>query len=135
MPVERRVRALVVALLAEALTLALLSPSSARWRAGGFCLPRPVHALMATMLPGFAGRDARGEDAQADPPGGAWGEPAQGIGGKGHPVVGAEALGQAQLVEEAGEHGLGFGHTRGRERLTAEEKAAVAIGPGQGLTG
>ena len=70
-PGERLVRALAVALLAEAITRALLSPPRARWRAGGGCLQRAVQALMAAMLSGVAGLDALGEDPQAHPPGGA----------------------------------------------------------------
>jgi hypothetical protein len=126
------VRPLAVALLADVLKRALLSPSSARGRAGGFCLQRPGHALMAAMVLGVAGLEQCGADPQADPPGGEWREPAQGLGGTGHPVVGAAALGQPERLEAAGAHGLGFGHAGGRERLAAEANAAVALGPRQG---
>jgi hypothetical protein len=93
-----------------------------------------VPALMAAMLLGCAGLDALGEAPQADPPGGEVCEPTQGLGGQGHTVVGADALGQTEGFEEAGEHGLGFGHPGGSARLTAEEHAAIAIGHRQGIT-
>jgi hypothetical protein len=67
--VKRLVRPLAVELLAEALKLELLSLPNAGGRAGGFCLQRPVQAFLAAILLGFAGLDALGEDAQADPPG------------------------------------------------------------------
>ena len=69
MQVKRLVRALAVELLAGAIKPELLSTPSPRWRAGGFCLQRAVHALMAAILLGFAGLDALEEDPQADPPG------------------------------------------------------------------
>jgi hypothetical protein len=56
------------------------------------------------------------------------------MGGEGHTIVGAEARGQAKRFEQAGEHGFGFGHTGGRERLRAEANAAVAIGHHEGIT-
>jgi hypothetical protein len=46
-------------------------------------------------------------------------------------VVGADALGQTELVEQAGEHWLGLGHTGRREGLASEQEATVAIGDGQ----
>jgi hypothetical protein len=58
--------ALVVELLAEAIKLALLSPSSVGWRACGFCLQRAMPAFMAAVLLGFTRRDALGEDPQAE---------------------------------------------------------------------
>jgi hypothetical protein len=67
--IERLVRALAVARLAEAIKLERLSPPSAGGRACGLCLQRARPAFMATVLLGLAGFDARGEDPQADPPG------------------------------------------------------------------
>jgi hypothetical protein len=71
-PVERLVRPLAVERRAEARTRALLSPPSAGWRAGGVRLQRALQAVMAAVRLGCAGRDARGEEPQAAPPGGAW---------------------------------------------------------------
>lgn len=126
---QRLVRALAVARRAAALQPELRSPPSTRGRAGGACLPRTRPALRAAGWLGCAGPDAFGEAPPAAPPGGEWGEPAQGRGGEGHTVVGAEALGPAERFEEPGEHGRGVGHTGGGEGLAAAERAAVAIGP------
>jgi hypothetical protein len=132
--VKRLVRPLEIELLTEALKLELLSMPSAGGRASGCRLQGAMPAFMAAVLLGFAGLDALGEDTQEDPLGGELGEPAQGVGGKGHTVVGADALGQTVLFEQAGEYWLGLGHTGRREGLTAEEKAAVAIGHGERIT-
>jgi hypothetical protein len=71
-PVERLVRALAVALLAEAITRARLSPPGAGGRAGGVRLQGARPAFMAAVLRGLAGFDALGEETQADPPGREW---------------------------------------------------------------
>lgn len=89
---------------------------------------------MAAVLVGLAGRHTRGEDPQAHPPGGAWGEPAPGVGGHGPPGVGAEALGPTARVAEAGEHGRGLGHSGGGEGVPAKQPAAVALGHGERIT-
>jgi hypothetical protein len=59
--VERLMRALAVELLAEAIKFALLSSSSAGWRACGFCFQSAMHAFMAAVLVGFARLDELGE--------------------------------------------------------------------------
>ena len=51
-----------------------------------------------------------------------------------HTVVGTDALGQTARLEQAGEHGLGLGHTGRREGLTAKQQAAGAIGHGERIT-
>ena len=89
---------------------------------------------MAAVLLGFAGLDALGEDAPAHPPGGELGQPAEGVGGTGHAVVGAEACGPPARCEHAGEDGLGLGHPGRSEGGTAEQKAAVAVGHGERST-
>src|SRR5918996_4406220 len=99
-PVERLVGALAVARRGDVIERALLSPPRAGWRASGVRLPGAMPAFMAPMLLGCAGCDARGEDPQADPPGGEWGEPAQGLGGQGDPGVGAEARGHPQRLKQ-----------------------------------
>src|SRR5918996_226852 len=93
-----------------------------------------MQAFMAAVWLGCAGLDALGADPQAAPPGGEWGEPAQGGGGTGHPGVGAEALGQTARFAQAGEYWLGLGHTGRSEGLPAEENAAVAIGHGERIS-
>jgi hypothetical protein len=74
-------------------------PKETCWGAGSLGFEGTMHALMAAMLLGCAGRDARGEEPPADPPGGELGEPSQSVGGTGHSVVGADVLAQTALFE------------------------------------
>jgi hypothetical protein len=64
--IEPLVRPLAVELLAQALTLELLSTPSAGGRAGGFRLHGAMPACMAAILLGCAGLEAFGEDPQAE---------------------------------------------------------------------
>ena len=65
---------------------------------------------------------------RAGPPGRQLGQSSQGIGGKGDAVVSADALRQAELLEQAEEDRFGF-EDRGRAQcLTAQQEATVAIG-------
>jgi hypothetical protein len=85
------VRTLLIELLSEVVELALLSAVvGGRWLCG-FGLEGSVHAFVAAILLRFAGFDALGKDAESDPPGGQLGEPAEGMGGEGRAVVGADA--------------------------------------------
>ena len=52
-----------------------------------------MHAFVTTVLLGFAGFDEFREDAEADPPGGEFGEPGERCGGEGSAVVGANPFG------------------------------------------
>jgi hypothetical protein len=74
-----------------------------------------------------AGLDEIGEDPKADPPDGERGEPAERLGGKGDPVIGADAPGQAVLAKQALEDGPGLAQLGTGEALTGEQQAAVAV--------
>src|SRR5947208_11771454 len=58
----------------------------------------------------------------------------QGVGGKRHPVVGADAPGQSEFLEQASEHRFGFCHAGGAECLAAKQEAAEAIGHSKRIT-
>jgi hypothetical protein len=124
------VRPRIVELLTEVGELLLLGAQGCAGRSGGVGLQGTRHALVAAVLVGFARVDELRHDAQAEPPGGALGAPAQGVGGKGHAIVGAEALGQAECFEHAHNDRLGLLHTGGGEGLAPKQEAAVAIGDG-----
>jgi hypothetical protein len=62
---------------------------------------------VAAVLLGFAGGDALRDDAQAHPPRRPWGAPGQGMSGKRHAIIGAEARGQPACCEHARAHGVG----------------------------
>ena len=51
--------------------------------------------------------------------------------GEGHAVVGADRLGQAELLEDALEHGEGVGFLGRRQRLAGEQIAAGEVGDRQ----
>ena len=52
-----------------------------------------MHALVTTVLLGFAGFDEFGEDAEANPPSGELGEPSERGGGEGSAVISANPFG------------------------------------------
>jgi len=84
---------LLVELESEVVELALLSAVIGGGRLGGFGLERSMHAFVSAVLLRFAGLDTLREDAKSYPPGGELGESAQGVGGEGRAVVGADAVG------------------------------------------
>ena len=127
------VRPFGVELLAEAIEAPLLSGEAPRRRARGLGLQGAMHAFMAAILLRLARFDQLGQNAQADPPGGEARESGQRVGGKGHAIVGADALGEPELVKQPREHRFGLVY-RGRvQRLAAQQIAAEAIGDGQGI--
>jgi hypothetical protein len=101
------VRAEVVELVAEVVELALLGGETAGGRDGSVALERAMHAFMDGVLLRFAWFDELGIDAKLDEPDGESGKASQGTGGEGDAIVGADAVGQAKLVEEPGEVLLG----------------------------
>jgi len=123
----------VIELVAEGIEAALLSPEvSFRW-SGGARFERAVHAFVAAVVLRLAGLDELGEDAEADPPDREGGEAAEGVGGEGGTVVGADALRQAVLAKEALEDGSGAFDSRNGESLAAEEEATEAVLHGEGI--
>src|SRR5262245_56593095 len=86
-------RTLPVILLDELIKVARLA--SKRWLWGDIVLKGSVHAFVASILAGLARLNALGTDAQLDPPFRQLTDPAQGQGGKGGAVIGANAIRQA----------------------------------------
>jgi hypothetical protein len=84
-----------------------------------------MHALMAAVLLRVTGLDALDRDAQPEPPDGELGEVEEGIGtGKGNAVIGANGLGQSELLENGLEYAERLGFFGGGERLAREDIAA-----------
>jgi hypothetical protein len=100
-------RAELVELLAEVVELVLLGREAAGGRDGGIPLEGSMHAFVDGVLLGAARLDELGVDAELDEPDGEGGETSQGAGGEGDAVVGADAVGQAEPLEQAGEVLLG----------------------------
>ncbi len=93
-----------------------------------------MHALMAAVLLGMAGLDARDGDAQTQPPDGKLGEIEEAVGaGVGNAIVGADPLREAALAKEPLEGGDG-GVLAGRlQGLAKKQKARRMIGDGEGI--
>lgn len=102
---------LVVVGLAEGIEATLLGAQIRLRRSGGLGLQGLVHALVCAVLLGLAGVDQFAADAETDPPDGQPGEPAQGIRGEGHAVVGSDAFGQSVRLEETPEGAQGIAFT------------------------
>ena len=100
---ERFVRSLVVIDSAEFVEPTLLSTKMGARGRGGLFLEGPVHAFVPAILLGLSWLNELWDDAEGDPPDGELREPCDGGGGEGVAVVGSDALGQAELVEEAAE--------------------------------
>jgi len=130
--VERLVRAKLVELLAEGVELALLEGQAAGGRDRGLPLEGAMNALVDGVLLRPAGLDELGVDAELDEPDGEGGETSQGAGGEGDAVVGADAVGQTELLEEPGEVHLGELKGDGRVGVDAEEEAGGEIADGEG---
>jgi len=131
--VERLMRPCMVELVTAVVALPLVRAKVGTGWSGGFGFERPMHPLVAAVLVRSTGCDELRYEAQAHPPRGQLGEPGQGVGGKGHAVVGADALRQAACFEHAREHRFGLLYAGGGEGLAREQKAAVAIADGQWL--
>src|SRR5207244_335935 len=125
---ERLVRAEGVVLVAPAIEAALLLSSVALRRAGALALQGEVHALVAAVLVWGGGLGEIGQDAEADPPDRERREAPERLGGKGDAVIGADAPGQAVLLEEGLEDGASFDQRGAGECLTRQEQAAIAVG-------
>ena len=77
-----------------------------RDRLGGFLLQGQMHPLVAAVLLRMPGLDALDGDAQAQPPYRELAQAEQGLRtGERHVVIGADCVGQAELVEDALGHG------------------------------
>lgn len=132
--IQGLMRAFEVKLMAEAIEFALLAVAGVSRGSGGFGFEGSMHAFMAAVLLWFTRFDELGHDAQLDPPCGQMGEAGQGVGGKGHAVVSADALGQAKFLEQTSEDRFRLCHAGGAQRLAAEQEAAEAIGDGERIT-
>jgi hypothetical protein len=93
-----------------------------------------MHPLVPPVLLRRARLNEIGEDPEAEPPDGERGEPAERLGGKGDPVIGADAPGQAVLAEQALENRPGLAQLGAGEGLTGEQQAAVAVRHGERKT-
>lgn len=98
-------RPLFIVLGAEGVEAPLLRREVAGGRSCGFGFERPVHALVSSVLLGVRELDELGVDAELDPPGGELGDPADRARRERCPVVRADDIGQAELLEDVG-HGL-----------------------------
>jgi hypothetical protein len=76
--------------------------------------------------------DELGEDAELDEPDGEGGEAGQGGRGEGDAVVGADAEGKAELLEEPGEVALGPLEGDLGVSIDAQEEAGGEVGDGEG---
>ena len=132
-PVKRLRRPLIGARFTEVSERPRLCAPVGRGRAGGVGVQGARPPLVAAIRWRCAGCDARRYDAQAHPPRRPRGEPGQGVGGTGHAMIGAEALGPAACSAYACEPGCGLRDARRSQGLAAEPKAAGALGEGQGL--
>ena len=89
---------------------------------------------MAAVLLWVARLDALDLDAEPEPPDRQLAEPEECIGAcEGNGVIGADGLGQAELLEDGLEYREGIGFLGGGERLAGEEVAAGEIGDRQGV--
>ena len=93
-----------------------------------------MHPFVAAILLGLPGLDKFWKDPEANPPSGKGGETGQGVGSEGDAIVGADAVGESEFFEEAGEDGFGAENSRGMEGLAANEVAAEVVGDGEGET-
>ena len=66
-----------------------------------------MHALVPAILVGGGGLDELRPDPEPQPPDAELREAAKSTGGKGLAVIGADAVGEAVLTEQAAEHYLG----------------------------
>ena len=93
-----------------------------------------MHALVAAILLRVAGLDALDLDAEPEPPDRELGEVEEGIRTReGDAVIGADGLGQAELLENGLEYGKGIGFLGGGERLAGEQVTAGEVGDRQGI--
>lgn len=130
---ERLVGTLVVVRRTETVERLLLRPQVRLWRMSGFRLQGAVHPLMTAVLLGFAGFDQFRRDAELDPPDGELGEASESLGGERGSVVGANALGQAELAERVLEAAAGPGDLHALHRVAVEEEPGVAVLHAEGV--
>jgi hypothetical protein len=109
-PVEGRVRTRMIELFPDVVERSRLGAKSCARRSGGCGCQHARPALMAAILWRCARCHERRPEAQAPPPRGPWGQPGAGVGGKGHPVVGAAARRPAACVEHTREDRLSLLH-------------------------
>src|ERR1700730_17767325 len=97
---------LIVVAFDELVELGLLLKEVVAGRLGGLQLQGQMHAFMAAVLLRAAGLDALDLDAEPEPPDRQLAQPEECAGTcEGHAVVGADGLGQAELLEQGLEYG------------------------------
>ena len=129
-PVERLGRPLLVERFTAVSALPRWCAPGGAGRAGGVGVPGALPASRAAVLWRCARCAARRQEAQAYPPGGERCEPAQGVGGARHAVVGAETRRQAECLARALTPGCGLRDARRGQGLATAPNAAVASGDG-----
>lgn len=128
-------RALMVALLTDAIAPSLVRAAVGRWGPCGVGVQGPRQARMTAGLLGCARRDACREAPESAPLGRAWRQSGQRLGGPRHAVLGADTEGQAELLTQAGEDRCGLGHGGGVERPAGPQETPVTSGHGERSTG
>ena len=131
--VEGFVRAFFVELFTEVIEAALLAAQCRGRRPCGLLLEGLVHTLMSAVLFGVTGFDEFGIDAEADPPDGESTQSADGGGGEGHSVIGANDLGKPVLLEEAAKDGLGALVCGRTQTMTTDDETRASIGDSEGV--
>jgi hypothetical protein len=112
---------LVVVALDEVVELGLLLQEVAAGRLGGLHLQGQMHALVAAVLLRTARFDAFDLDSEPEPPDGELGEIEERVGtGEGNAIIGADGLGQAELLENGLEHREGIGFLSGESASQAK---------------
>ncbi len=86
-----------------------------------------MHPLVAAILVGRGGLDEFGSDPQPEPPDAELREAAEGTGGEGLPIIGANPLGEPVLAKEPAKDLLGRLEQRPLQPLAGEEIAGVGI--------
>src|SRR6476619_3220983 len=101
----------------------------------GFCgleIQGQMHAFMAAVLLRATWLDALDLDAEPEPPDRQPAQAEEGIGAcERDAVIGANGLGQAELLEHGLEHWERVGFLGGRERLASEQVSAGEVGDRQ----
>jgi hypothetical protein len=125
-------RAQLVEFMAEVVELALLGAQAGSGRDGGILLEGEMHAFVDGVLLGAAGLDELGVDAELDEPDGEGGEASEGGGGERDAVVGADAMGKAELLEEPGEVLLGLVEGDFGVGVDAQDEPGGEVGDSEG---
>jgi hypothetical protein len=128
------VRANGVVLRDEVVEDELLGGEVGAGREGSTSLEGEVEALVAAVEVGTTREDELRADAKADPPNVKAGEAADGLGGEGGAVIGADGIGQSELTKDSLKDRLSEAVLGGGEALAGEAEAGEAVKDGEGET-